>query len=104
MWGFGSKLFRGVVDLLFRPGFPAKESLAGRRASPTLSHGGAARLRRLAGGTFWRSVPAAWLYPMTLGTGSLVLTALVILVALSHCGPTRGFFRNLPARARFPLL
>lgn len=32
-WSFDSKLFRGVVDLLFRPGFLTKEFLAGRRAS-----------------------------------------------------------------------
>lgn len=32
-WNFDSKLFRGVVDLLFRPGFLTTEFLAGRRAS-----------------------------------------------------------------------
>jgi len=32
-WSFDSKLFRGVVDLLFRPGFLTTEFLAGRRAS-----------------------------------------------------------------------
>ncbi|HUG13136.1 MAG TPA: DUF3667 domain-containing protein, partial [Opitutaceae bacterium] len=31
-WSFDSKLLRGVVDLLLRPGFLTKEFLAGRRA------------------------------------------------------------------------
>jgi hypothetical protein len=32
-WSWDSKLFRGVVGLLFRPGFLTSEYLAGRRAS-----------------------------------------------------------------------